>query len=78
MPVKRDVPVVKVGEWQSAQPTELNTLQPFVADAVSGAGTAGAESRMKLAKSTTSEDISAALPVEFPLSLTNLAAARII
>ncbi len=33
MPVNFDIPVVRVAVWQRAQPTLLNRLAPFVADA---------------------------------------------
>ena len=54
-PMNGDEPVIRVGEWQRAHPTELNTAEPFCADSVSATGVGGAKSRMKAAKLTTSE-----------------------
>src|SRR5579864_634847 len=66
MPVKGDGPVVSEGEWQSAQPMELNKLAPFWMEEVGGAGVAGADNRMKAAKFTMSDDISEAVPMVLP------------
>ena len=62
MPVNFDIPVVNVAVWQRAQPTLLNRLAPFRAEADMAAGRGGSESRMKAAKFTRSDDICAAVP----------------
>ena len=74
MPANFDMPVVKVEVWHKAQPTPLNRLAPFLAEADIGAGVGGAESRMKAAKFTRSEDRAAAVPVGLPLPSTILVA----
>src|SRR6476469_1991807 len=74
IPVNRDGPVVRLDEWHRSHPTELNSAAPFCAEADKAIGTAGADSRMKFAKPTTSEDISPPVPTEFPVSLTSLVA----
>ena len=68
------MPVVRVEVWQRAQPTLLNRLAPFAVEVVCGPGVGGAERRMKAAKFTRSDDISASVPVGPPLSLTILVA----
>ena len=73
-PGERDEPVVNVGEWHSAQPTMLKSVRPFVAEAENAAGAGGAESRMKLAKLTMSDDISVVVPAWPPLALRILVA----
>src|SRR5581483_609519 len=62
MPVNCDAPVVREGEWQSAQPILLNKLAPFWVEGVGEAGVGGAESRIKAAKFTVSDDISEIVP----------------
>jgi hypothetical protein len=66
--------VVKVVVWHRAQPAALNSVAPFCAEGVSGAGAGGADRRMNNAKLTTSEDISLAVPVELPLEFSMLVA----
>src|ERR1700677_3323749 len=67
MPVYGEAAVVSEGEWQSAQPTAVNSFWPFFSDAEAVVGAAGADSRMKAAKFTTSDDISDPVPVGPPL-----------
>ena len=66
IPVKSDGPVVRVGEWQSEQPIDVNRLAPLRVDAVDAVGVGGADKRMKTAKFTISEDISEAVPIVLP------------
>jgi hypothetical protein len=69
MPVYGDCPVVSLGVWQSEQPIDENRAAPFCVDDVAGAGVGGAERRANNAKLTASEDISEAVPVLLPPSL---------
>src|SRR5438046_3198137 len=59
-------PVVRVEVWQRPQPTMLNRFAPFVVEAAVGPGAGGADSRMKAAKFTRSDDISASVPIGLP------------
>src|SRR5579884_1642144 len=64
MPVNCDLPVVSEGVWHRAQPMLLKRFEPFCAEADIGAGVGGAESRMKAAKFTVSDEKSeAGLPL---------------
>src|SRR6476469_3918761 len=68
IPANFDIPVVSVAEWQSAQPAALNRRAPLLAESDIAAGVGGAESRMKAAKLTRSDDMFAAVPVELPVA----------
>src|SRR5262249_42239644 len=62
IPVNLDNPVVSEEEWHSAHPTFSNSSAPCSAAVLGGAGCGGAESRMKAAKFTTSDDTFAGVP----------------
>src|SRR5580700_7261387 len=66
MPVKIDVPVVRVGEWQRLQPMALKSAAPFKVDWVEAAGVGAAERRLNAAKFTISDDISDSVPKLVP------------
>src|SRR6476620_8748704 len=55
-PVKTDCPVVCCGMWQLAQPMLMNWFLPWVDVVVAGAGVGAAESRIKPAKLTMSDE----------------------
>src|SRR5579871_1691705 len=62
MPVYRDWPVVREGEWHKLQPTLLNSAAPFCVEVVDGPGVGGADRRMNIAKFVMSEFASALPP----------------
>src|SRR5262245_43464180 len=67
MPVKFEAAVVSDGEWHSAHPIRPNSVCPFFSDDVDVVGVGAASNRMKAAKFTVSDDISDAVPVNWPL-----------
>jgi hypothetical protein len=64
MPAWIDAPVFSEGEWHSAQPTWANNFAPLAADRLAGAGFAGAESRINIAKLSMSDVISDAAGID--------------
>src|SRR5215813_12687484 len=69
---ERVLPVAKVLLWHNAHPTLVNTVLPFLAEALSVAGVGGARKRINTEKFTISEDMSPAVPVLPPFSAVSL------